>query len=269
MKRAVAAADLLELDDEVAGLIRPHLGPKAATLDAISVALVEKRNEAVAARAASGIEAMWQECEEAYVGIDDANRAEFGAAKWSKAMSPEGPVTTNKIATNTEKKSTAFIRLTARYVDAGAAKLTEILLPADDKAFSFTATPLPEVSKAKDDKSQVVNDQGVPLTRPARPHEMPAVTTSAAAPTNSPDWAAGACGVSRRCRAARRRHRGCRSGPRASGGRCAPDAAAGAADRQGSGRGERRDRAQEARRRPRPGSTTGWSSASTPPRCAR
>jgi hypothetical protein len=41
-----------------------------------------------------------------------------------------------------------FVGITARYTDAGSAKVAEILLPEDDKAFSFTETPLPELIEA-------------------------------------------------------------------------------------------------------------------------
>jgi hypothetical protein len=48
-----------------------------------------------------------------------------------------------------------------------AAKLAEILLPPDDKAFSIKETPLPELVKAKKDNSQVVSDDGATSHAPA------------------------------------------------------------------------------------------------------
>lgn len=177
--------DLSDLPDEVAELIAPHVAASADTLSAIGVAIAKKRDEAKAARTSSGIETTWRECEEAYIGIDDANRAEFSDARWAKPMSMDGPVTTGKTPQQTEHKSTAFVRLTARYVDAGSAKLAEILLPADDKAFSFSETPIPELIKAKEDKSHVVHSElGVPLMRPAKPGE--AVPGATPAPTAAP-----------------------------------------------------------------------------------
>ncbi len=169
---------LADLPDEVRDLIEPHQqGPaiNQAMLDAISVAISKKRDEAKQARTTSGIEHTWKECEEAYAGIDDANRAEFMGARWDKPMSSDGPVSTGKKPANTDHKSTVFVRLTARYVDAGAAKLGEILLPPGEKAFSFTETPVPTLIEAKDDDSQVVHDGlgNIPLTRPAQPHEIP------------------------------------------------------------------------------------------------
>lgn len=177
--------DLADLPDDVRELIEPEMPATPAMLDAISVAISHRRDEAKAARASSGIESVWKECEESYIGIDDANRSEFQDARWSKPMSMDGPVTTGKAPQDTKHKATAFIGLTARYVDAGAAKVAEILLPIDDKAFKFSETPIPELIKAKDDVTQVVHDGmgNVPLTRPAKPGEVPppAPTTAATA----------------------------------------------------------------------------------------
>lgn len=171
---------------EVIEVIRPYLDPAPETLAAISTALVAKRYAATTARTASGIESIWTECEEAYIGIDDANRGDFtGYGKWSKPMAMDGPVQAGTtIKGRPEHKSTVFLRLTARYVDAGAAKLAEILLPSDDKAFSISGTPIPDLLKAKEDTSQVVGEDGTPYTRPAKPGDtLPQTTTAGAAAT--------------------------------------------------------------------------------------
>lgn len=167
-------ASLAELPDDVRALIEPHVELSSEKLDAISKVIASRRDDAKTARESSGIEAVWTECEEAYIGIDEANRAEFADKKFFKPMSMDGPLTTNKVGLNPDNKSTAYLRMTARYVDAGAAKLTEILLPADDKAFSLSETPLPDLIKAKENTKQVVHDAlKVPLTRPAKPEEIP------------------------------------------------------------------------------------------------
>jgi hypothetical protein len=166
------SATLSDLPDDVRDILAPHIAEDQTTLDDIGLAIAHKRDEARTARTTSGIETTWKECEEAYIGIDDANRHEFQDGRWSKPMSVSGPVTTNRMPRATDHKSTAFFRMTARYVDAGAAKLTEILLPPDDKAFSFSEMPVPELIRAKEDRSQVFHEGlGVPLTRDAQPGE--------------------------------------------------------------------------------------------------
>ena len=180
---------LADLPDDVRKIIAPHVAENTDLLDAVGVTIARKRDEAKAARVTSGIETAWKECEEAYIGIDDANRGEYQDGRWSKPMALDGPVTTGRRPRQTDHKSTIFIRLTARYVDAGAAKLAEILLSPGDRAFSLKEMPVPELIEAKEDTSQVVHGGlGVPLTRPAQPGEaapaaMPPPSTPGAAPT--------------------------------------------------------------------------------------
>lgn len=180
---------LADLPDDVRAMMEPSPPATPEMLASISDAIAKKRDEAKAARSSSGIEQVWREAEESYLGIDDANRHEFTDAKWSKPMSMDGPVTTSKKPLNPDYKSTVFVRLTARYVDAGAAKLSEILLPLNDKAFSFSETPVPDLIKAKDDTSQVVHDGmgNAPLMRAARPDEIqPATPLAPGGPATSP-----------------------------------------------------------------------------------
>jgi hypothetical protein len=154
-------------------LMEPRLDPDPQKLDTISRVIADLREEAKEARKASGIEEIWLACEEAYVGIDAANRHEFGHNRWAKPMSPDGPLTRN-ITPPSDGRSNIFIPITARYVDAGTSKLTEILLPMDDKAFSFSESPLPDVIELKKSNKQVVSPElGVPLTRDARKGELP------------------------------------------------------------------------------------------------
>lgn len=179
---------LSDLPDDVRDAIQPHMEGDVSSLAAIGTQIASKREEAKSARSSSGIESTWKDCEEAYLGIDDANRHEFADARWAKPMSMDGPVTTNRKPRTQDYRSTVFLRLTSRYVDAGVAKLTEILLPADDKAFSFSEMPVPELTAASEDESQVVHsDLGAPLTRPAGPDEMPPVPQGAGVPMPPPN----------------------------------------------------------------------------------
>lgn len=164
-------------------------------LKEIGRVLAQKRDDAVKERKSSGIEGMWTQAEEAYLGVDNANRGEYEGSKWAKPPTMDGPVRTGETrATKSEEiRSTVFVRLTARYVDAGAAKLSEILLPPDDKAFSFEPTPIPELINAKDDERQLANPQtGQPLERDPKPEEMPAPP---GAPPGGPNPSPGQPGI--------------------------------------------------------------------------
>lgn len=113
-------------------------------LAVLGEAVAKLRDEAVLARRDSGIEAAWMAAEEAYLCIDDMNRHEFEKAKWAKPMAMQGPITTESSKGSGDGRSTVFVRLTARYVDMGAAKIAEIVLPIDGKPFAFKPTPVPE-----------------------------------------------------------------------------------------------------------------------------
>lgn len=138
-------SDVLDqLPDEIRDMIDAEEVSKQEQLNALGLTIAAKRTEAINGRLASGIEQTWTECEESYLGIDDMNRGEFTGARWSKPTNMEGPVTTSRAFRDNDVRSTVYPRLVARYVDAGAAKLGEILLPVDDKAFSFEPTPIAE-----------------------------------------------------------------------------------------------------------------------------
>jgi len=154
----------MELPEEVQALLNAEEYRDTASLSVIGLAIAGRREEAKASRKQSGIEDTWLEAEEAYLGIDDANRAEFANARWMKPTNMDGPITTMRREISEEVKSSVFVRLTSRYVDAGSAKLSEILLPIDDKAFSLSPTPIPALIKGKADLSQVVHN-GVPLEK--------------------------------------------------------------------------------------------------------
>lgn len=131
-------------------------------LSELGKAIAEKRDEAISARKESGIEDVWMSCEEAYLGIDDTNRGDFAKAKWAKPSSMEGPVTSN-YSKQSEVRSNAYVRLTSRYVDAGAAKLGEILLPIDDKPFSLDATPVQDAEI--NNYSPATDESGTPIIK--------------------------------------------------------------------------------------------------------
>lgn len=146
-----------------------------ALLEALGISIAAMRKEAVEARRASGIEAVWLACEEAYLGIDDQNRHEFAGAQWFKPSSMTGNLT--KMVAKKTNRSTAFVPLTRRYVDMGAAKISEITLPIDDKAFTLSPEPVPELIEKANDKTPLmvhpVTGAPGPVMRPAIEGETP------------------------------------------------------------------------------------------------
>lgn len=142
---------------------------RAERLQDLGNVLSAKRKEAVDARRTSGIEDAWTAAEEAYVGMDDANRHEFANARWAKPASMSGSPTQSSVSRDATR-SNVFVRLTARYVDNAAAKLGEILFPIDDKAFSFEPTPDPDLVKQAEDLRPLVDaGTGAPVMKAPEP----------------------------------------------------------------------------------------------------
>lgn len=140
-------------------------------LEEISQMLEGRRMDAIAYRESCGIDGSFETSEEAYHGIDDANRHEFHGLRWCKPTTMDAPVQTERSGNVVSSvKSTAFVRLTARYVDAGAAKIGEILL--SDKSFTIDPTPIPNLLRAETDPTQLMNDQNQPMWREAFPNEL-------------------------------------------------------------------------------------------------
>jgi hypothetical protein len=116
-----------------------------AILDAISIAICAKRDEAITGRKNSGIEQIWTEDEEFYEGYDDANRHEFKPLA-SKPTEGGRDVTPKK-----SKGSTLFPNITAPYVDMAAAKISDMLMgSADWRNFEVKPTPIPKVLKLRE-----------------------------------------------------------------------------------------------------------------------
>jgi hypothetical protein len=142
-------------------------------LKAFALLVASRRDEAVQARAAYGIEEIWRSCEESYAGIDDLNRHLFTGARWMKPTTMDGPVTQARTGAD-DTRATGFVRLTSKYVDAAAAKASEISIPIDGKMISFKATPLPEAISLKDSTEPYVPPGAPgPVMRQAGPNEMP------------------------------------------------------------------------------------------------
>lgn len=111
---------------------------KRAFVKRLGLSLRQLRDEAIRGRAASGIEAEWLKDEEYYEGIDDLNRSERSSAM----RKPEGQYAVER---RESTGSTVFINITRPYVDGAAARLADILLPSNDRAWAYEVTPVSEL----------------------------------------------------------------------------------------------------------------------------
>lgn len=134
-----------------------------ARLEGLGTRIKELRDEAVKARESSGIESAWLEDEEYYQGIDEYNREEHKL----KPTSPDGRVIIEqKAAANKEKRSTVFVKLTRPYVDAAAARVSDMLLPTDDRNWDIRPTPIPDLIGQLKDKTPVMDESGNQVMQP-------------------------------------------------------------------------------------------------------
>lgn len=129
---------------------------RAAKLASFSSSIVRRRAEAKAGRAKSGIERIWREDELYYAGVDDANH-EDGALK---PATKDGIVTMKSGRGDaSNNRSTVFVNITQPYVDSAAARVSEMLLPTNDKPVSIKPTPVPEIGEDKDSDEMMPDGQ--------------------------------------------------------------------------------------------------------------
>lgn len=178
----------IELPDEVLEALESFDGEEGRPIDQLEdlAKLLEKeRVEAIAERMNSGIDDNFAASEDAYHGIDDMNRSEFMHTRWIKPTAMNAPVTTDQGTSSLPaSRSTAFVRLTTRYTDAGKAKVGEIILA--DKTFSLEPTPVPELIHQKFDTTQVQDEMGRPMYRESPSDERTTVALPYGAPNIMP-----------------------------------------------------------------------------------
>ena len=112
---------------------------RAERINAMGLSLAKTRSEAIAARQASGIEDIWLEDDEFYEGIDEANR---GESRSNFRTKPPGQASEPRAKST---QSTIFPNITGPFCDAAAARISDMLLPTDDRAWGLKPTPIPEM----------------------------------------------------------------------------------------------------------------------------
>lgn len=150
------------LPDEVIQYMELQKAKKLEKIVALGQAVAKKRDDAVKARAGLGIEDEWAEAEDQYQGIDAANRDE---AKVYKPLSPDGGFIQQQ--KDKQARSTVFLNITRPYTDAAVARISDMLLPTDDRNWAIKPTPVPEIDKLL--SSQVSQPAAVSPTAPTPP----------------------------------------------------------------------------------------------------
>lgn len=173
------------LPEEIKQLIELQREKQLQQVEQIGQAIAKKRDEAVKARAASGVEEIWLEDEEAYQGIDDANRNE---AKAYKPAHPSGSFSTVK---RDPSRSTVFLNITRPYVDAASARVADMLMPTDDKNWAIKHTPIPDLEAAVKQAMEHQAQQPMPQQAPPMAGgQMPPMAAGMPQPQGMPPQAA-------------------------------------------------------------------------------
>jgi hypothetical protein len=145
-------------------------------LQIFGASLAKKRDEWVRARASAGVDKRFKEDTDQYHGRDAANRTATSMMGSVEAGFPQQAVTTNRAT-----RSTLFVGVTRQKVNAGEARLSDIVLPSDDRNFGIDPTPDPEMVKGMKNEEQAINPQtGQPMMGPdGQPLKMSAIAQAA------------------------------------------------------------------------------------------
>ena len=109
-----------------------------ARLDALASSLLKKRNDAIAARAASGIESQWRIARQAIEGVDDATKKGMLDFATGDAWLPGKG--------KKSRQSRVVVNIIRGKCDTAEGRFTEIMLPTDDRNWGLLNTPVPESS---------------------------------------------------------------------------------------------------------------------------
>lgn len=118
---------------------------KAAQKAALESLIAWRLRDAIGAKENSGIEDIWLEDEDQYNGYDALNLPLFGSRQVKDSSS-------NKEVSS--GRSTVFLNITKPKTDTAVSRVTEMLLPHDDKPWEIAPTPIAELQKAIDQEDQ-------------------------------------------------------------------------------------------------------------------
>jgi len=130
-------------------------------LQAFGQSLSSQRDDWIRARYSYGVDKRWLEDEDQYNAKDNINKA---ASQMMTSVEQGYPVTTQNAKPH---RSTVYIGLTRQKTNAAEARISDILLPTDDRNWGIKPTPKPKLM-AMSRNNQMAGDKttGQPLTHP-------------------------------------------------------------------------------------------------------
>ena len=130
-------------------------------LQAFGQSMSHQRDEWIRARYSYGVDKRWLEDEDQYNAKDNVNKA---ASQMMTSVEQGYPVTTQGAKPH---RSTVYIGLTRQKTNAAEARISDILLPTDDRNWGIKPTPKPKLMAMSRD-TQMAGDKetGQPLLDP-------------------------------------------------------------------------------------------------------
>lgn len=129
----------------------------------VGSSLARKRDEWIQARHAMGVDRRWREDQDQYNSIDGATRA--AAAEMMEAVEQGGAMASAKNSPLAHR-STVFIGLTRQKTNSAEARLSDIVLPTDERNYSVDPTPNPQLARQMRDETPVRDAMGQPVMAP-------------------------------------------------------------------------------------------------------
>lgn len=130
-------------------------------LQAFGHTMAQQRDEWIRARASSGVDKRWVEDEDQYNAKDNVNKA---ASQMMTSVEQGFPVTTHGA---TPHRSTVYIGLTRQKTNAAEARMSDILLPTDDRNWGIQPTPEPSLlAISRDARMAGDKETGRPMVDP-------------------------------------------------------------------------------------------------------
>lgn len=147
--------DMARVLERVRELKQEKAAKDAQRFEGLCKMIAKKRDAAVKARKASGIETIWQEDQDYYEGVDQFNRTRV---RYNKPYSSDGPLLEKSQGTSTTQ-CTEFFNITRQFVDSAEARCGDILLPRGDWNWGAKKTPIGDDAAVKVAGSQTVQDE--------------------------------------------------------------------------------------------------------------
>lgn len=141
-------------EEEAAMAKQKESAARSERLQAFGYGLGRKRDEWINARRAAGVDRRWRDDQDQYNAIDAVNRA---SAEMMASVEQGYPVTSKGAQPH---RSTVFIGLTRQKTNSAEARLSDIVLPTDDRNFAIRPTPNPTLARQLADETEVPDVMG-------------------------------------------------------------------------------------------------------------